>query len=579
CIVQKNDTKKMYAMKYMNKQKCVERNEVRNVFKELQIMQGLEHPFLVNLWYSFQDEEDMFMVVDLLLGGDLRYHLQQNVRFQEDTVKLFICELALALDYLQSQRIIHRDMKPDNILLDEHGHVHITDFNIAAMLPKEMRITTMAGTKPYMAPEMFNSKKEAGYSFAVDWWSNGGIDIGLVICSTKEKLLLLLSLKRPYHIRSSTSSKEIAHMFETAIVTYPSAWSQEMVSLLKKLLEPNPDQRFSHLTDIQNFPYMNDTNWDAVLQKRLIPGFIPNRGRLNCDPTFELEEMILESKPLHKKKKRLAKKEKEMKKCDSSQCQICNSLALEIQQLLEYDNNQISPTLLGPSQGPPCPGTLSTSGVSCEQGSQDSRQFSLASGPVLSQLLGQKSLTQLAAHSADAAGVHNVWPDHLQQRQKFQAPKKPQDTGALSSSSLEEPGIPVNQKERKKNSALVPRNQGTPEADLGNTMMLFSHWINPEVNGQRHEEHISPSKAEKVTRSRTKEVKKGPAPTKDHAGGARLEKKAEDPMARPPSTEKERLSFLDVLCDFTNSSGKTPFSPINPEACATPTTAPNSVVN
>uniref|UniRef100_A0A8D2DK91 Family with sequence similarity 205 member C n=1 Tax=Sciurus vulgaris TaxID=55149 RepID=A0A8D2DK91_SCIVU len=236
--------------------------------------------------------------------------------------------------------------------------------------------------------------------------------------------------------------------------------------------------------------------------------------------------------------------------CADPGCQICNSLALEIQQLLEYDNNQISPTLLGPSQGPPCPDTLSTSGVSCEQGSQDSRQFSLASGPVLSQLLGQKSLTQLAAHSADAAGVHNVWPDHLQQRQKFQAPKKPQDTGALSSSNLEEPGIPVNQKERKKNSALVPKNQGAPEADVGNTMTLFSHWINPEVKAQRHEEHISPSKAEKVTRSRTKEVKKGPAPTKDHAGGARLEKKTEDPMARPPPTEKERLSFLDVLCAF-----------------------------
>ncbi|XP_052011590.1 serine/threonine-protein kinase 32A [Apodemus sylvaticus] len=297
----------MYAMKYMNKQKCVERNEVRNVFKELQIMQGLEHPFLVNLWYSFQDEEDMFMVVDLLLGGDLRYHLQQNVHFQEDTVKLFICELAMALDYLQSQRIIHRDMKPDNILLDEHGHVHITDFNIAAMLPKETRITTVAGTKPYMAPEMFSSRKETGYSFAVDWWSLG--------VTAYE----LLRGRRPYHIRSSTSSKEIVNMFETAIVTYPSAWSQEMVSLLKKLLEPNPDQRFSNLTDIQNFPYMSDMNWDAVLQKRLIPGFVPTKGRLNCDPTFELEEMILESKPLHKKKKRLAKKEKEMRKSDSSQ--------------------------------------------------------------------------------------------------------------------------------------------------------------------------------------------------------------------------------------------------------------------
>lgn len=58
--------------------------------------------------YSFQDEEDMFMVVDLLLGGDLRYHLQQNVQFTEDAVKLYLCEMTLALDYLQSQHIIHR---------------------------------------------------------------------------------------------------------------------------------------------------------------------------------------------------------------------------------------------------------------------------------------------------------------------------------------------------------------------------------------------------------------------------------------------------------------------------------------
>ncbi|XP_032558823.1 LOW QUALITY PROTEIN: serine/threonine-protein kinase 32A [Chiroxiphia lanceolata] len=307
CVVQKTDTKKMYAMKYMNKQKCVERNEVRNVFKELQIMQGLEHPFLVNLWYSFQDEEDMFMVVDLLLGGDLRYHLQKNVRFQEGTVKLFICELVLALDYLQSRHIIHRDIKPDNILLDEHGHVHITDFNIATMLTKEIHVTTIAGTKPYMAPEMFNSTKPTGYSFAVDWWSLG--------VTAYE----LLRTRRPYHIRSSTSTNEIAHVFRTAKVMYPAAWSPDMVSLIKKLLELNPEKRFSQLKDIQAFPYLSDVNWDAVLQKRIMPEFIPTKGRLNCDPTFELEEMILESKPLHKKKKRLAKKEKGTSKSNSSQ--------------------------------------------------------------------------------------------------------------------------------------------------------------------------------------------------------------------------------------------------------------------
>lgn len=302
CIVQKNDTKKMYAMKYMNKQKCVERNEVRNVFKELQIMQGLEHPFLVNLWYSFQDEEDMFMVVDLLLGGDLRYHLQQNVRFTEASVKLFVCEIAMALDYLQSKNIIHRDIKPDNILLDEQGHVHITDFNIATLVNQGTKITTVAGTKPYMAPEMFYPRGQICYSFGVDWWSLG--------VTAYE----LLRGRRPFHIHSSSAATDIVHVFHTATVTYPPAWSKETVSLLHKLLDRNPEERFSCLKDIQNFPGLSDINWDAVLQKKIIPEFTPTKGRLNCDPTFELEEMILESKPLHKKKKRLAKRVKDNEK-------------------------------------------------------------------------------------------------------------------------------------------------------------------------------------------------------------------------------------------------------------------------
>nr|XP_009293973.1 serine/threonine-protein kinase 32B isoform X1 [Danio rerio] len=301
CIVQKKDTKKMYAMKYMNKLKCVERNEVRNVFKELQIMQNLEHPFLVNFWYSFQDEEDMFMVVDLLLGGDLRYHLQQNVHFTESTVKHYVCEIALALHYLRNKRIIHRDIKPDNILLDEHGHAHLTDFNIAAIVKEDLKATSIAGTKPYMAPELFQLVEgtHPGYSFDVDWWS-----LGITAYE-------LLRGQRPYIMRTNTPANEILQTFHKAQPCYPAAWSSGIKSLLNMLLCVDAQKRISSLSELQDLEYLSDVNWDAVLSKQIPPGFLPNRRRLNCDPTFELEEMILESKPLHKKKKRLARKTRE----------------------------------------------------------------------------------------------------------------------------------------------------------------------------------------------------------------------------------------------------------------------------
>ncbi|KAM9197848.1 serine/threonine-protein kinase 32C [Dugong dugon] len=309
CIVQKRDTEKMYAMKYMNKQQCIERDEVRNVFRELEILQEIEHIFLVNLWYSFQDEEDMFMVVDLLLGGDLRYHLQQNVQFSEDTVRLYICEMALALDYLRSQHIIHRDVKPDNILLDEQGHAHLTDFNIATIIKDGERATALAGTKPYMAPEIFQSfvSGGTGYSFEVDWWS-----VGVMAYE-------LLRGWRPYDIHSSNAVESLVQLFGTVSVQYAPAWSKDMVALLRKLLTVNPEHRVSSLQDMQAAPSLARVPWDDLSQKKVEPGFVPNKGRLHCDPTFELEEMILESRPLHKKKKRLAKNKSRDNSRDSSQ--------------------------------------------------------------------------------------------------------------------------------------------------------------------------------------------------------------------------------------------------------------------
>ncbi|KAI5716045.1 hypothetical protein M8J77_026506 [Diaphorina citri] len=243
-----------------------------------------------------EDEEDLFMVSDLLLGGDLRYHITQDIKFTEETIHLYAFELGLALDYLKTKHIIHRDIKLDNILLDEEGHAHITDFNIATVLEENQLATSMSGTKPYIAPEIFlvATDEVLGYSYSVDWWSLG------------VTLFEILARGRPFDIHSNTSVKDVKAIIYSP-VHYPTAWSESTKHLLSQLLCTDPAQRLSNAVDLTKHPCLHKFNMDTVLEKQIKPGFTPPRDHLNCDPTFELEEMIVEARPLHKKKKRLAK--------------------------------------------------------------------------------------------------------------------------------------------------------------------------------------------------------------------------------------------------------------------------------
>ncbi|VDM99345.1 unnamed protein product [Thelazia callipaeda] len=206
---------------------------------------------------NLQDESYMYMVSDLLLGGDLRYHLNQQGRFAEDRSKLYVCEIALALDYLHKEMIVHRDVKPENILLDDEGHAHLTDFNLATRLAPNTCATSFSGTKPYMAPEVLLCSLGylTGYDYRVDWYSLG-------ICFYE-----MLMGRRPFDYTTHLSSEQVLYLMSKSLLALPSHWPSDLISFISCML------RF----------------------RRTAPVFIPRSDRMNCDPIYELEMHIIGS--------------------------------------------------------------------------------------------------------------------------------------------------------------------------------------------------------------------------------------------------------------------------------------------
>lgn len=107
-IVQHKSDLSQYALKYVSKLKCVELNAVYNILTERNILELIDHPLIVNLRYAFHDNENLFMVLDLMLGGDLRFHLDSHGKFNELQVRFYVAELILSISYIHRQNIIHR---------------------------------------------------------------------------------------------------------------------------------------------------------------------------------------------------------------------------------------------------------------------------------------------------------------------------------------------------------------------------------------------------------------------------------------------------------------------------------------
>lgn len=120
-------------MKAMSKLRVVSKRSVHSVMNERKLLSILKHSFIVNMHYAFIDRENLYLVMDMMPGGDLRYHLSRHRRFSEEETRFFAACIIIGLEYIHKHGIIHRDIKPENLVLDSKGYVRITDFGIARL--------------------------------------------------------------------------------------------------------------------------------------------------------------------------------------------------------------------------------------------------------------------------------------------------------------------------------------------------------------------------------------------------------------------------------------------------------------
>ncbi|KAI5464633.1 kinase-like domain-containing protein [Mariannaea sp. PMI_226] len=304
-IVERKDTNLAFALKYIRKDEVVRSESVRNIIRERRMLEYVNHPFICNLRYSFQDIEYMYLVVDLMSGGDLRFHISRKT-FTEEAVRFWIAELGCALRYIHAQNIIHRDVKPDNVLLDADGHVHLTDFNVASDVVAGRTLTSKSGTLAYLSPEVYAGK---GYDVRSDWWSLGVLFYECIYN------------KRPFEGGSEGS---LSQQIQAANPKYPVTQPPVSLSCLYAIgsaLDPNRETRMGSTWEsfTQN-DFFKVFDFDLLEQKRIEPIFVPSSEKTNFDATYDLEELLLEEAPLEARARR--QKPRERLKEDATEKEI-----------------------------------------------------------------------------------------------------------------------------------------------------------------------------------------------------------------------------------------------------------------
>ncbi|EGR34797.1 protein kinase domain protein [Ichthyophthirius multifiliis] len=275
-LVELIQEQKIYAMKVIKKKTIQSDRHLRHIITERQILEQIDNQFIVKLRYAFQSDTKLYLVVDFMNGGELFYHLQKLGSFSEITTKFYAAQIVLGLQYLHDKNIIYRDLKSQNVLLDQNANAKLIDFGLSKI---DVIGHSLCGTPEYLAPGIVLS--EHGHVKTVDWWSFGIL------------LYEMLTGSPPFY---SNDKKQMFNKLTSMEIQFPPHISKDAQNLISRLLVAEPTERLGYgndgTTNVMQHPFFKEINWNMLNNMKIKSPLNLNIQKANDIRFFDNEYLL-----------------------------------------------------------------------------------------------------------------------------------------------------------------------------------------------------------------------------------------------------------------------------------------------